>query len=79
MLSFLYALTREFRAEHGYEPNLVYLSAAHYSKLTREVPQFLSHDQITQFLQMEIVISNDAVHPHVAWIRPRHLRYAAAS
>jgi hypothetical protein len=79
MLSFLYSLVREFRAEHGYAPNLVYLSAAHYSRLSSEVPQFRSHDQITQFLQMEIVISNDALHPHVAWIRPRHLRYAAAS
>jgi hypothetical protein len=33
-----------------------------------------THDGITQFLQMEIVISADAAHPHVAWIRPRHLR-----
>jgi hypothetical protein len=79
MLSFLNSLVREFRAEHGYAPNLVYLSAAHYSRLTNEVPQFQNHDQITQLLQMEVVISNDAMHPHVAWIRPRHLRYAVAS
>jgi len=78
-LSILHALVRDFRAEHGYAPNLVYLSAEHYNKLTLEVPQFRTHDQITLFLQMEIVISNDAGRPHVAWIRPRHLRYAAAS
>jgi hypothetical protein len=33
-----------------------------------------THDALTQFLQIEIVISADATHPHVAWIRPRYLR-----
>lgn len=74
MLSFLYAQVDAFRQEHGYPPNLVYLSASHYQQLVNDLPQMKTHDGITQFLQMEIVISADAAHPHVAWIRPRYLR-----
>jgi hypothetical protein len=77
MLSFLYSLVDEFRATHGYLPNLVYLSSAHYRELCAELPQLRDHEAVTRFLMLEFVISNDSPHPHVAWIRPRHLRRAA--
>jgi hypothetical protein len=76
VLSFLYSEIQAFRAEHGYLPNLVYLSAAHYEQLAGELPQCCNHDDIVRFIDMEVVISADAQHPHVAWIRPRHLRAA---
>jgi hypothetical protein len=76
MLSFLYRLMDDYRKGHGLAPNLVYLSAPHYQQLVDELPEFKTHEELTAFLQMEIVISADAAHPHVAWIRPRHYRLA---
>jgi hypothetical protein len=77
MLSFLYSEIESFRQEHGYLPNLVYMSANHYQQLVESLPKCRNHDDIVRFIEMEVVISADAMHPHVAWIRPRHLRVAA--
>ncbi len=77
MLSFLYDEIRAYREQHGYLPNLVYLSADHYQQLVDSLPKCRNHDEIVRFIEMEVVISADATHPHVAWIRPRRLRAAA--
>ena len=66
MLSFIYRLIKTFQREHGLRPNLVYLNRQHYQKLLKSLPTMQSHEEITRFLAMEIVVSPEIAHPHVA-------------
>jgi len=66
MLSFLYRLVRSFRDEHGYLPNVIVLSSGHYRILQASLPEVAKSD-LGRFLGMDIQISDEAVHPHVAW------------
>jgi len=77
MLSFLYRLIRAFREEHGYPPNVVVMSAVHYRVLQNSLPELASPVELAHFLQMEILLSEEAVHPHVAWM-PQSKRLAAS-
>jgi len=77
MLSFLYRLIRAFREEHGYQPNVVVMSAAHYRVLQDSLPELANPADLARFLQMEILLSEEAVHPHVAWM-PHTKRASAA-
>jgi hypothetical protein len=66
MLSFIYRLIKTFQREHGLHPNLVYLNRQHYQKLLKSLPTMKTHEEISRFLMMEIVISPEIAHPHVA-------------
>ena len=66
MLSFLYRLVETFQREHGMHPNLIYLNRLHYRKLLESLPAMKSHEEISRFLMMEIIISPEIMHPHVA-------------
>jgi len=68
MLSFLYRLVRAFRDEHGYLPNVVVMHPSHYRALQVSVPEVTTAD-LGVFLGMEIHLSADAIHPHVAWMQ----------
>lgn len=70
MLSFLYRLVRAFRAEHGYRPNVVMMNREHYRQLVESLPEARGDAGLTRLLQMEVVLSEECVHPHVAW-RPQ--------
>lgn len=70
MLSFVYQLARTFEQEHGYRPNLLYLNRRHYLALQADLPLDAEHDTLTRRLGMEIVLTDEVVHPHVAWSRP---------
>jgi hypothetical protein len=70
MLSFLYRLVRAFREEHGYRPNVVVMNAAHYRLLQDSLPELANPADLAQFLGMDIVLSEEAIHPHVAWMPP---------
>ncbi len=72
MLSFLYRLVRAFRQEHGYSPNVVVMNAQHYRRLLENVPEMLDYGSVSRFLMMEIILSEDSVHPHVGWQAQAH-------
>jgi len=67
MLSFIYSLVRSFEAEHSVPPNLLYLSSSHLDHLQQELHGALNIDMLPHLLGMEIVISNETIHPHVSW------------
>lgn len=67
MLSFIYSLVRRFEAEHSVPPNLLYLSSDHLHHLKRELHASLDIDMLPRLLGMEIVISNETIHPRVSW------------
>jgi hypothetical protein len=78
MLSFLYRLIRGFQWEHGFPPNVVYLNPLHYRAL-RENLSALTHEQAENFLQLQIVLVADALHPRMAWQDSVHLRRAVGA
>ena len=67
MLSFLYNLAHHFEISHGYRANLLYINPLHYSALRAELSEIDELDKLTQFLGMDLVISDEATHPHVVW------------
>jgi hypothetical protein len=77
MLSFLFRLMKAFQREHGFVPNVLYINEFHYQNLLENLPGLRGPEDITRFLQMEIIVSGDAIHPHVAWISPRRRSHAA--
>lgn len=71
MLSFIVRLCTAFQKEHGFSPNVVYVSAAHYSRLRSELGSHardLGDDELRDYLGLEIMTSGDAIHPHVGWL-----------
>lgn len=71
MLSFIFRLAVAFERQHGYWPNMLYLNADQFRHWQGEFQQADDFDQITRRLRMEIIISVDALHPHVAWLPNR--------
>lgn len=67
MLSFLYNLAHSFEINHGYQANLLYIRQQHYEALREELADIKDLDKLTQFLGMDIVFSEEAIHPHVVW------------
>ncbi|HJX18798.1 MAG TPA: hypothetical protein VJ437_11465 [Acidiferrobacterales bacterium] len=68
MLSFLYRLVRAFRQEHGYSPNVVVMNTQHYRRLLDNVPEMADYGSVSRFLMMEIILSEESMHPHVGWM-----------
>lgn len=71
MLAYVLKLAFEFQRAHGYWPNMLYLNTDHYTRWQAEFSEQKAFDEITRRLAMEVIISTDALHPHVAW-RPGH-------
>ncbi len=67
MLSFIYNVSQQFEKEHGYSPNTLYMNYAHLECLKQQLDNPNDFDAVTSLLGMELVISQDAVHPSVAW------------
>jgi len=67
MLSFLYNLAHDFELSHGYRANLLYINSLHYAALRAELAEINNLDKLSQFLGMDLVISDEATHPHVVW------------
>lgn len=76
MLSFLYRLIRGFQREHGFPPNVVYLSPSHYQALSENLAA-LPTERIEAFLGVQLILEPTATHPHVAWQEPVHRRRVA--
>lgn len=67
MLAYIYRVVREFEQTHGMHPNLLYLNRAHSEHLQATFTEGYTLGQIMAQLQMELIIDQDIVHPHVAW------------
>lgn len=71
MLSYILRLSFEFERTHGYWPNMIYLNMEQFRAWQSEFNENTDFDEISRRLCMEIVISVDALHPHVAWLPNR--------
>lgn len=67
MLSFIYRLVRDFEKEHGIRPNLLYINPSHLQSLHEQLDSNEQLDRLVDLIGMEIVITREVVHPHVAW------------
>lgn len=67
MLSFLIQIASQFELEHGYRPNVLYINPQHFKSLQSALSEIKGLDALTQFLGMEIVLSNESRQPHLAW------------
>jgi hypothetical protein len=77
MLSFINSLVFEFERQHGFRPNVVYLSGPHLEHLRQGLEDAIVPADLSRILGMEVVITHDIVHPHVAWVEQRWSRVAA--
>lgn len=71
MLSYILRLAFDFERKHGFWPNMIYLNTDHFRHWQSEFSDPNDFDEIGRRLAMEIVISVDALHPHVAWLPNR--------
>ncbi|WP_455217503.1 hypothetical protein [Kaarinaea lacus] len=67
MLGFIYRLVRDFEIEHGIRPNLIYLNHFHVEHLKSAFDRNFTISEIMETLDMELLIENNTLHPHVAW------------
>lgn len=77
MLSFLFRLIRSYQREHGLLPNVLYINDFHYQKLRESLPDLTTHEEIATFLQLDVVICRESVHPSIAWVYPLHQPFMA--
>jgi len=76
MLSYILKLSFEFERKHGYWPNMLYLNMEQFRRWQDEFEENADFEEISRRLNMEIIISVDALHPHVAWLPNRRHAYA---
>jgi hypothetical protein len=67
MLSYIFRLIDHFQRQHGVEPNLLYLNELHLNELKKAFSSDQTAYSMTDLLKMELVISREITHPHVAW------------
>lgn len=67
MLSYIFRLVDHFQRQHGVEPNLLYLNDLHMLELRKAFAYGQTIQSIMGILRMEIIISSEITHPHVAW------------
>jgi hypothetical protein len=77
MLAYIYRLIRDFEQEHGIQPNLLYLNRFHTEHLKTAFAEQYSLQQITEMLQMELVVDQGIVHPHVVWAQSAQRKKAS--
>jgi len=77
MLGFIYRLMRDFERAHGVLPNVLYINPFHQKHLAAAFNADFSMQQITSLLHMEMIIDNDVMHPHVAWLQAARCQHAS--
>jgi len=68
MLSYIYRIVREYQKTHHYSPNVLYLNKEQFRHLRHAFSNPDNIDEISHQLAMHIIISHDALHPHLARI-----------
>ena len=66
MLSYIYRIASEFRREHGYPPNTLFLNRQHLARLRLEFAG-VRVEKMVESLGMEIRVEQETGHPHVGW------------
>lgn len=77
MLAYIYRLIRDFEQEHGINPNLLYLNRVHSEHLKASFAENYSMHDITELLEVELVLDQDIMHPHVAWVHSAQRKIAS--
>ena len=72
MISFINRLVFDFENNHGCRPNTLYLNCEHLERLQEDFASGTDIQAIAQLLDMEIIISREAVHPHVVRVSTIH-------
>lgn len=67
MLAYIYRLVISFEQEHGMHPNLLYINQDHLEHLKAAFDSRFTIYEIISMLNMEVIIDNGSVHPHVCW------------
>lgn len=67
MLSHIVRLITDFEHEHGIYPNLLYLNSHHIDHLKSCFAKEYSLHHIMRFLEMELIVEEDIMHPHAVW------------
>lgn len=67
MLAYLYRLIQDYHQQHGFQPNLLYLNRFHCEYLRAAFADNYTLQDITNVLELELVIDQEIIHPHVAW------------
>lgn len=81
MLSYIYQIAHYFERSHGVRPNALYLNKDHFRRLRDAFGDPDDIEAMTRHVGMRLIISNDALHPHLAYLQnldPRR-RHAHAS
>jgi hypothetical protein len=77
MLAYIYRIIRDFEQEHGIHPNLLYLNRLHSEHLKSAFSENYSMQRIAEVLQLELVIDQDSMHPHVLWTQSAQKKIAS--
>ena len=77
MLSHIFRLIKNFEQEHGIHPNLLHLNRNHVDHLKAAFEDTYSLEKIMNVLDMELIIEQDIMHPHVAWTTVAQLKIAS--
>ncbi|WP_126455224.1 hypothetical protein [Sulfuriflexus mobilis] len=77
MLSFIYRLVRDFEIEQGMKPNVLYLNPIHFRRLRQDFVDPDDIEAIINRLDMEVVIDNSALHPHLSHVGSSHRQAAS--
>lgn len=67
MISYLLRIIDEFKREHGYQPNLLYLNEFHLNHLKAGFADDTTMAVLCELFQMELIVDREVIHPHVAW------------
>ena len=66
MLSYIYQIASRFEKTHGVAPTLLYLNQRQYHQLREDMIEIPDLQGVASLLGMEIIISEETIHPHVA-------------
>ena len=67
MLSYIYQIVSRFERNHGVAPTLLYLNQVQYRQLREDMIEIPDLQGVSSLLGMEIIISEETVHPRVVW------------
>jgi hypothetical protein len=72
MISYIVRLIGEFKNEHGYQPNLLYLNEFHFNHLKAGFSEDFTLQRMCELFHMELIVNREVIHPHVAWTHIAH-------